>query len=375
MTSSDKATGPARYQICTRCVMDTSDPEITFDEAGVCSHCQTFDRAVAPSWLHGAEAEAGLQAMAAEIRAAGAGKEYDSILGLSGGVDSSYLAWVAVKRMGLKPLAVHVDAGWNSDQAVRNIEAIVKHLDLDLFTNVIDWEEVRDLQRAYLLSGVENQDTPQDHVFFASLYRFAVKHGIKSVLSGYNYASESILPRSWGYNPRDSRQLKAIHARFGQRPLKTYPIATLFHHYVYWPKIRGLKVVHPLNLVDYDKEKAKDFLAAEMGWRDYGGKHHESRFTKFFQGYWLPRKFGFDKRRAHLSSLILAGQTTREAALEELEKPAHAPAEIGEDLEFVRKKLGFSAEEFAALLEAPPRTYRDYPSWAGLRDLWHKIRR
>jgi len=355
--------------------MDTSDPDISFDENGVCNHCRSFDRDVAPNWLHGEAAAARLDEMAAEIRRAGDGKEYDCILGLSGGVDSSYLAWVAVKRMGLRPLAVHVDAGWNSDQAVRNIESIVKGLNLDLFTNVIDWEEMQDLQRAYLLSGVENQDTPQDHVFFASLYRFAVKHGIKWVLSGYNYSSESVLPRAWGYNPRDSRQLKAIHARFGRRKLKSYPIATLLHHYIYWPKIRGLKVVHPLNLIDYDKEQAKAFLASELGWRDYGGKHHESRFTKFFQGYWLPRKFGFDKRRAHLSSLILAGQISRSDALKELEKSAYNPGELSGDQDFLRKKLGFSEEEFSAILVAPPKTYRDYPSWAGLRDLLHKIRR
>lgn len=363
------------YQICTRCVMDTSDPLIEFDGNGVCNHCREFDATVAAQWHRGAEGRRELEEIAATIKAEGAGKEYDCIIGLSGGVDSSYLAYVVVKELGLRPLAVHVDAGWNSDEAVRNIESIVEKLGIDLFTNVIDWEEMQDLQVAYLKSGVENQDTPQDHAFFASLYNFAVKNGIRWVLSGYNVSSESVLPRAWGYNPRDSRQLRAIHRLFGKRKLRTYPVATLFDHYVYWPRIRRMKVVYPLNFMDYDKEKAKEFLQAELGWRNYGGKHHESRFTKFFQAHWLPSKFGYDKRRAHLSSLILAGQTTREKALEEMAKDSYPAGELVQDMDFIRKKLGLSEQEFTAILESPPRTYRDYPSWAWLRDLLHAFRR
>lgn len=363
------------YQICTRCVMDSSDPEISFDEQGVCSHCQTFDAVTSKQWHPNKAGRRRLDELAATIRQEGEGKEYDSIIGLSGGVDSSYLAYVAVRELGLRPLAVHVDAGWNSDQAVRNIESIVEKLGLDLFTNVIDWEDMQDLQVAYLRSGVENQDTPQDHAFFASLYRFAVKNGIKWVLSGHNIATESVLPRAWGYNSRDTVQLKAIHRRFGKRKLRGYPLASMFENYIYWPKIRGMKVLNPLDLIPYDREGAKALLAAELGWRDYGGKHYESRFTKFFQAYWLPKKFGFDKRRAHLASMILSGQISRDQALEELAKPSYPPAELAEDLEFVRKKLGLSATEFEEILAAPPRSYRDYPSLAWLRDLRNKIRR
>lgn len=362
------------YQICTRCVMDTSDPLIEFDEAGVCNHCRTFDAETSKLWIQGEEGRRRLEEIAVTIREEGKGKEYDCIIGLSGGVDSSYLAWVAVRQMGLRPLAVHVDAGWNSDQAVRNIESIVEKLGLDLFTNVIDWEEMQDLQVAYLKSGVENQDTPQDHAFFASLYNFAVKNGIRWVLSGYNVASESVLPRAWGYNPRDSRQLKAIHRLFGKRKLRTYPIASLFDHYVYWPRIRKMRLVYPLNYLPYDKEKTKEVLRTELGWRDYGGKHHESRFTKFFQAHWLPHKFGYDKRRAHLASLILAGQASRDDALRELEQPPYPPGELAEDMDFIRKKLGLSEQDFAAIMDAPPRTYRDYPSWAWLRDIVHRLR-
>lgn len=363
------------YQICTRCVMDTSDPLITFDEAGVCNHCHQFDATLAAQWHRDAAGWQEMEQLAATIKAEGAGKEYDCVIGLSGGVDSSYLAYLVVRKLGLRPLAVHVDAGWNSDDAVRNIESIVEKLGIDLFTNVIDWEEMQDLQVAYLKSGVENQDTPQDHAFFASLYNFAVKNGIHWVLSGYNIASESVLPRAWGYNPRDSRQLRAIHRLFGKRKLRTYPIATLFDHYVYWPRIRRMRVVYPLNYLNYDKEAAKLFLEKELGWRNYGGKHHESRFTKFFQAYWLPAKFGYDKRRAHLSSLILANQTTRDKALEELAVAPYPADELAQDIDFIRKKLGLSDAEFSAILDAPPRTYRDYPSWAWLRDILHALRR
>lgn len=363
------------YQMCVRCIMDTSDPEITFDEEGVCSHCHTFDDSLGKTWLPNGEGRKILDGMIAEIKKAGQGKEYDCALGLSGGVDSSYLAYLAVKDFGLRPLAVHVDGGWNSPEAVRNIENIVKALDIDLFTYVIDWEEMRDLQAAFLKAGVANQDTPQDHAFFAKLFEFAVKNDIKYVLSGHNIATESVLPTAWGYNPRDDRQIKGIHKRFGSGKLKTFPIASIFKYFIYFPHIKGMKVLNPLNYVPYDKAKAMDVLKGELGWRYYGGKHFESRFTKFFQAYWLPEKFGFDKRRAHLSSLILSGQISREEALTEIEKPAYPPEQFEEDKEFIRKKLGFGAEEFEALMTAPTHSHLEYPSYVWLVNLRRKIRR
>lgn len=349
------------YQVCTRCVMDTTDHEIVFDEDGVCNHCHYFENQLKHYWYPDERGKPMLAEMFAKVREFGKGKPYDSIIGLSGGVDSSYLA-CKVKEWGLRPLAVHVDAGWNSELAVKNIEQIVSAAGLDLVTVVVDWEEMRDLQLAFLKSHVANQDTPQDHAFFAALYNYAVKNGIKYVISGSNYATESILPVSWGYDPMDIRHLRAIHKRFGTTKLKTFPLVNFFEFHIYYPRIKEMTVLRPLNLMHYSKQEAIEDLEKNYGWRYYGGKHYESRWTRFFQAYYLPTKFNYDKRKAHLASLVVAGEMTREAALAELEKPLYTDNELAEDKAFVAKKLGISVEELDELVHAPPKHYTDYPN-------------
>jgi N-acetyl sugar amidotransferase len=349
--------------------MDTSDPAITFDTAGVCNHCQRFETVLRPRWRPGPEGRARLESVVAGIRRECAKRDYDCILGLSGGVDSSWLA-VQTKSLGLRPLVVHVDCGWNTEAAVQNIEHLVKTLGFDLHTIVIDWEEMRDLQVAYLRSGLANQDVPQDHAIFAALYRFAVKHGVRWVISGGNLASESVLPASWGHDAMDARQLRAVHRTFGTRPLKTYPIADFFDLYLRFPCIHRMQVLRPLDLLPYDKAAAKLALIEHHGWKDYGAKHHESVWTKFFQGHILPVRWGFDKRRAHLSSLILAGQISRPEACLELERPAYPDTELRRDQTFVLKKLGLTEPEFAAIMQAPKRHPHDYPNNRRLRRLW-----
>ncbi|UTW51674.1 N-acetyl sugar amidotransferase [bacterium SCSIO 12827] len=368
------------YQVCTRCVMDTTDPDITFDDQGVCNHCRSFDQIAGTDWLPGQAGKPHLDALLAEIKAWGKGREYDCTIGLSGGADSSYLAYLAAKEWGLRPLAVHVDTGWNSPFAVRNIENLVKKLNIDLYTFVIDWEEMRDLQVAFLKSGVANQDTPQDHAIFAKLFSFTAENKIRYVLSGHNIATESVLPESWEYTARDDKHIRAIHRRFGTRPLKTLPIMSVFRSFLYARLapikfLPGMKIVNPLDFVDYTKDQAKENLSKEVGWQEYGAKHFESRFTKFFQAYWLPKRFGYDKRRAHLSSLVLSGQISRDHALAELDKPMYPLEELAEDMEFVRKKLELSESEFEEILSAPTRHHSEYPSYAPLGRIWRRVQK
>lgn len=360
-------------RMCVRCVMDTTDPDITFDERGVCSHCRHFDGTIHQHWRPNEQGRAHLEGVMRQIREHSKGKRYDSIIGLSGGVDSSYLAVVA-KGLGLNPLAVHVDTGWNRDVGISNIERIVKALSLDLVTHVVDWEEMRDLQVAYLRSGVENQDTPQDHAIFAALYRFAMSNGIRYVLSGSNYATESVLPIAWGHDAMDLRQLKAIHHQFGERPLRTYPTINFFQYRFYLPYVKRMRVVDILNYLPYDRRQAIETLEKDVGFRDYGKKHYESQFTKFFQGYYLPVKFGFDKRKAHLSSQILSGQLARDAALRELAAESYPQEELAADRAFVTKKLGLSEAEFSAIMAAPNRSWRDYPTSTRLRDALSRVK-
>lgn len=351
------------YQICTRCVMDTSDPDITFDEQGICSHCRSYDAMVRNTVDRAARGErkAELDAVVARIRQAGQGHDYDCIMGLSGGVDSSYVAYTA-KKLGLRPLAVHFDSGWNSELAVSNIENIVKRLGIDLHTHVVDWEEMRDLQLAFFRASVANCDTPTDHAFPAVLYREAARHGIKYILSGTNYATEFILPPAWGYSSSDKRQLMDISRKFGKVRLRHYPRIGFFAQYLWYPYLRGIKTVRLLNYLPYNKNEAKKIITAELGWRDYGGKHYESVFTRFFQGYYLPVKFGYDKRRAHLASLINSGQMIREEALQELANPTYDAALQQQDKEFVAKKLGVRPQELDAIFAQPNRHYSDYKS-------------
>lgn len=349
------------YQICTRCVMDTTDPDITFDEHGVCSHCHYFDRNIRPVWPSQDRGKVELKRMLEKVKAYGSGKTYDCIIGLSGGVDSSFVTVKAVE-WGLRPLVVHVDAGWNSELAVMNIEQICRKLRLDLVTHVVDWEEMQDMQLAFLRSNLANQDVPQDHAFFAALYGYAIKADIRYVISGSNFATESILPQSWGYDAMDATHIKAIHARFGRRKLRNFPIVSFFNLYFRYPLLLKMDVLRPLNYIPYNKEEAIRILERDYGWRYYGGKHYESRWTRFFQAYYLPHKFGYDKRKAHLSSLVLSGQLSRASALEELRKPLYDKRLLAEDKAFVAKKLGITLQELEILIAEPPRHYTEFPN-------------
>lgn len=351
------------YQICTNCIMDTTDPEIYFDENGVCNHCLKFENQLKKNWFPNEEGKKKLDAIINQIKIDGKNKKYDCVIGLSGGVDSSYLAYILRKLYPeLRILAIHIDGGWNSELAVHNIENIVKILGIDLYTGVVPWEEMQDLQLAFFKSQLANQDVPQDHAFFATLYHVANKNGIKYFLSGGNLATESILPSSWGYNAMDATQLKAVHKKFGKKKLKKYEIVSFFKRKIYYPYFKKFRIIRPLDFLPYIKDEAKETIKNELNWRDYGGKHHESKFTKFFQAHWLPTKFGFDKRKAHLSSLIVSGQMTRDEALKELEKPLYYETELKEDKEFISKKLGISLEEFETIMQQSNKTFLDYPS-------------
>jgi N-acetyl sugar amidotransferase len=302
-----------------------------------------------------------LAAIVETIKAAGKGKQYDCVIGVSGGVDSSYLALQAVK-LGLRPLAVHFDSGWNSELAVDNIHNIVSKLGLDLVTDVVDWREMRDLQLSFLKSGVTDWDIPMDHAFPAVAYREAAKHGIRYILSGTNFATESIMPSAWGFNGADARHLKAIHRRFGKVKLKTYPTMGIFKRYLWYGYIRPMTTVNLLNYMRYVKSEAKQAITDELGWRDYGGKHYESVFTRYYQGSYLPKRFGWDKRKGHLSSLIVSGQTTREQALKELDQVDYPPELEKQDHEFIAKKLGLSVAELDAIVARPPVSHLEYPN-------------
>jgi aminotransferase len=350
------------YRICTRCVMDTSDPAIEFDAAGVCNHCIEFDTVTRRHWFPNETGARLWSEMSERIRAEGRGKEYDCILGLSGGVDSSYLA-LKVHEWGLRPLVVHVDAGWNSELAVANIEKIVKHCGFDLHTHVVDWEEMRDLHLAYLRSGVANQDVPQDHAFFASMYHFATRNGIRTILSGGNLATEAIFPKSWHGAAMDAINLKAIHRKFGERKLQTYETVSFFEYYLWYPFVKKMRTVRPLNYMPYDKAQAIGELERTCGWRSYGRKHGESLFTKLFQNHYLPVKFGYDKRRPHLSSLIVSGQMTRDAALAKLAEPLYDARELEIDIAYFCKKLRITRVQFDEFLKAANRNVCEFDTW------------
>ena len=342
--------------------MDTTDSVISFDEHGVCDHCKTFQTKVKPNWHTGERGENELRQLVEKIKASGKRKDFDCIIGMSGGIDSSYLTYIATE-FGLRPLVFHVDAGWNSQEAVNNIEKMVDKLGLDLYTEVIDWEEMRDLQLAYFKSGVPHIDTPQDHAFFATMYKFAEQHDIKYILTGANLSTECIRnPIEWMYYQSDSIQLKDIHRRFGTRPLVNFPTTSILRHKIWLPYAKGIRVVRPLNLVPYDKAAAVKLLVDKFGWRPYPQKHFESRFTRFYEGYWLPKRFGFDTRKVQFSSLIVTGQMTRDEALERLETPALDDATVRQEFEYVSKKLGISIEELKSYMDAPNKTYRDYKS-------------
>ena len=354
------------YQRCTNCVMDTSDSAITFDEHGVCDFCNDFYQNIQPPWQDKLKDPDLLRRTAEQIKAASKGRKYDCIIGMSGGVDSSYLCYVAKELMGLNPLVYSVDTGWNLNVAVENIERIVKALDLDMYTEVVDWNEMKDLQLAFFKSQVTYQDTPQDHAIFAGLYNYAVKHGIQYVLTGANSATECIRsPVEWVYM-NDLKMIRDIHHKFGTRPLKTFPLCGMVKYRVYYPIFKGMKRVAPLDMVEYNKEKVKLFLQERFGWQPYENKHYENVFTRFYEGYYLPHKFGYDKRKCYFSNEILAGTMTREEALAELEQPPYDPQQMEEDKAYIAKKLGLTVEEFQTIIDGENKTFRDYRNSWGL---------
>tara|TARA_A100001035_G_scaffold277477_1_gene274369 strand:+ start:23 stop:1171 length:1149 start_codon:yes stop_codon:yes gene_type:complete len=352
------------YQICTKTIMDTSDPNIIFNEKGESDYYSNYVNTILPSWNTDEIGMRKLNKTAKKIKKEGVGKEFDCIIGLSGGLDSSYVAYVAKEIMGLKPLLFHVDAGWNTREAVSNIEKLVSGLDLDLYTEVINWEEMKDLQLAYFKSQTPNMDDPQDIAFFSSLYKFARKHKIKYVLTGSNYSTECCRePEEWGAYPGiDKTLVLDIHKQFGTKELKTFPIIDIFEYKVVYKYLYGMKVFKPLNLVPYIKKDAEKLLEHKFGWEKFKHKHHESRFTRFFEDYWLPKKFGFEKRRAHFSSLILTGQMTREEALNRISKPELDEKFLEKEFEYVANKLDLTVNELQILFEGKNKTFRDYKS-------------
>ena len=349
------------YQICSNCVMDTTDSRITFDSDGVCDHCANFYENIQPHWHTDERGRAELEAIVKQIKKSGQGKDYDCILGLSGGMDSSYMLHMAVKELGLRPLVFHVDGGWDTEIGVHNVEVMVEKLGLDLFTEVIDWEEMRDLQLAFFRAGVPHIDIPQDHAFIAVLDNYASKHNIKHILNGGNFSTECVRnPMEWGYYGTDIPQIRDIHRRFGTIPLKNYPFSSILRRKLYLRYIKGIRVVKPLNYVPYTKKDAVKLLSETYGWKDYGRKHFESIFTKFFEGYWLPVRFGYDTRKLQYSSLILTGQMTREEALERLKEPSYNPETIANEFKYIATKLNITEEELSSYMDAPKKTYKDY---------------
>jgi N-acetyl sugar amidotransferase len=349
--------GELGYQRCSRCIMDTTDPAISFDVNGVCNHCLRVDQ-----WKLKWNPEgdpAALEQLMETIKKDGRGKEYDMIMGLSGGVDSSYVAKLA-KDFGLRTLVVHCDTGWNSELAVKNIENIVSKCGFDLVTHVVDWETMRDLQYAFFKSGVPNQDIPQDHAISAVFYGYADKHKVKWSLSGSNLATESILPTTWGYDNLDLKHIRAIHSKFGSGDLSRFPTMS-YYKYTYYQTIKRMRIAKPLDLINYKKCEAMKVLQDSFEWKYYGGKHYESRFTKFFQGWYLPTKWGYDKRLAHLSSLIVGNEITRDQALNEFRNGTLPVSEIESDMDFMAKKLGISSDEFKQLIQVPNVEHCCYP--------------
>ena len=363
-------------KICVSCVMDTTDSKIIFDEKGVCDHCNTFYSDILPNWNTDERGDKALNDIVKKIKRQGKGKDFDCLMGMSGGIDSSYLLYIMKEKYGLRPLVFHVDAGWNSQIAVNNIQRLIDALELDLYTEVINWEEMKDLQLAFFKSGVPHIDVPQDHAFFATMYKFASKHNIKYILTGGNYSTECIRnPLEWMYYQSDSIQLKDIYKKHGTGKLKDYPVTNILWHKIYLPYIKKIKLIRPLDYVPYNKDFAMQFLVDKFGYQKYPQKHFESRFTRFYESYWLPKKFGYDTRKVQYSSLILTNQMTRQDALEKLKAPSYDHETIQQDFEYVATKLGISKKELQSYMDAPNKTYMDYKSQESIYKIGAKVMR
>jgi N-acetyl sugar amidotransferase len=362
------------YQICTKTIMDTTDPNIVFDSEGISDYYHNFQENILPNWITNEKGMDELMKIASKIKKDSSNKDFDCIIGVSGGLDSSYTAYIAKEIMGLRPLIFHVDAGWNTQQAVANIEKLINGLNVDLYTDVINWEEMKDLQLAFLKSQIADQDMPQDVAFFSSLYKFAHKHKIKYILTGANFSTECCRePEDWGAYPGiDKTLILDIHKKFGNYPLKTFPIVDILAYKIYYRYVYGMQVIKPLNLVPYIKKDAEKLLFEKFGWEKFQHKHHESRFTRFFEDFWLPQKFGYQKRKAHFSSLILTGQMTRDEALERVAKPELSEQFLAHEFEYVASKLDLTVTELQQTFNGTNKTFHDYSNKRGLIGLGAK---
>jgi N-acetyl sugar amidotransferase len=354
--------------------MDTSDPKIEFDDQGICNRCRGYEITHAQYVPPPEKREALMKQAVEEMKRAGKGKDYDCVIGVSGGVDSTYTAWL-VKQLGLRPLAVHVDNGWNSNLAVTNIENCLRRLGIDLYTEVLDWDEFRDLQLAFLKASTPDSEIPTDHAILASVMRKAAELGVRHIVWGVNVPTEGLAVPTWSMGHFDWKYIRSVQRQFGAGKLRTFPHFTLLRM-AWWRYVRRIRSVYLLNLVDFKKEEAEQVIQREVEYQPYEGKHHESIYTRFFQSYILPRKFGFDKRRAHLSTLIMSGQMTRDAALIEMTREIYPAETMREDKKFVVKKLGIPEAEFDAIMAKPSLTFWDYPSYekSSLVPAFRKVR-
>ena len=355
--------------MCSRCVMDTTAKEISFDDKGECNFCKQYDIVEKSEVFSDKIGQEKLDVLVREIKRKGKNKNYDVLIGLSGGVDSSYVAYLLRKKYNLRALAVHLDNGWNTELAVANVEEVIKRLGIDLVTNVLDWAEFRDIQSSFLKSSISNIEIPTDHAIWASLLKTAGKYDISYIVAGNNVVTEAIMPESWLYGSKDSKLIRSIHRKFGKLKMKTYPYLTTFDFFKFLI-LRNIRWVPILNYIPFVKEEAKQLLIDELGWRDYGGKHYENIFTRFFHAYYLPAKFGYDLRKCYLSALVCSGQMNREEAIKELESPPASERVLSEDRDYVIKKLGLSNNEFDNILSNLSKRHTDYPN---NESLWQKF--
>lgn len=360
----------SQIRVCNRCVMDETATEIEFDKNGICNFCRNYDEVLEDEVHYDKAGEEKIDKLVKKIKSRGKNNKYDCVIGLSGGVDSSYVAYLVKEKYGLRPLAIHLDNGWNTELAVANVENLVKKLDIDLFTHVLDWNEFRDLQLSFLKSSVSNIEIPTDHAIWAILVKTANTFNIPYIIAGNNVVTESIMPESWLYGSKDSKLIRAIQKKFGTVKLKNYPTLSLMDYIRYF-LIGGIRWIPILNYIPFNKNSAKQMLMKDYAWQDYGGKHYESIFTRYFHAGFLPLKFGYDLRKSYLSALICSEQISRDSAMKELKNPPASEEVINGDIQYVAKKLRLSSRELENIMSLPKKTFRDYPN---NDHIWRKMR-
>lgn len=348
------------YKVCKNCVMDTRDWSVSFNEEGICNHCENFYNNILPSWKVDEQSEKQLMEIANKIKISRKGEKYDCIMGFSGGVDSSYLAYVVKEKMKLNPLLYMLDGGWNEQQTWDNVKKITKKLNLDIVVETVDWEEMKDLQLAYLKSGLPYQDTPQDHAIFAGLYNYAIKNKFKYVITGANVATECILPGGGWNGGNDLKLLMDVHKKFGTKKLKTYPRASIFKYRIYYRYFKGMKRIAPLNYLPFNTKAVENFLKDEFDWESYENKHYENVLTRWDEGFYMPKKFNYDKRMTYFSSLILSNNMTREEALKKLEEVPYSEEQSKKDMLYIANKLEISKRELSEIVSSEPKSRYDY---------------